>query len=125
MRGVSRWIRQTAEFLHKFYEKGLAEFAFSNGISLHDHFRFQICLGRGRGADSARSAAREHACRSAAAKNSIVTIECFRRSGEPLVLFSLGDAEPIDACIAAAKLPFIRVHRRLDRALFKLNEPGR
>src|ERR1700751_767908 len=31
----------TAEFLQKFYEKGLAEFAFRNGISLHGHFRFQ------------------------------------------------------------------------------------
>src|SRR5215475_1039285 len=30
----------TAEFLHKFYEKGLAEFAFRNGISLHGHLRF-------------------------------------------------------------------------------------
>ena len=31
----------TAEFLHKFYEKGLAEFAFRNGISLNNHFRIQ------------------------------------------------------------------------------------
>ena len=40
------------------------------------------------------------------------------------MLFSLGDAEPIAACIAAAKLPFIRVHRRLDAGLLKLNEAG-
>jgi hypothetical protein len=46
-------------------------------------------------------------------KDSIVTLECLKRSGEPLVLFSLGDAEPIRACIAAAGLPFIRVHHRL------------
>src|SRR6202045_5087808 len=32
---------RTAEFLQKFYEKGLAEFAFRNGISLRCHFRFQ------------------------------------------------------------------------------------
>src|ERR1700751_2557385 len=31
----------TAEFLQKFYEKGLAEFAFKNGVSLHGHFRVQ------------------------------------------------------------------------------------
>src|SRR5712691_5190472 len=31
--------KKTAEFLHKFYEKGLAEFAFRNGISLNNHFR--------------------------------------------------------------------------------------
>src|SRR6267154_219867 len=31
----------TAEFLHDFYEKGLAAFAFRNGISLNNHFRIQ------------------------------------------------------------------------------------
>jgi UDP-N-acetyl-alpha-D-muramoyl-L-alanyl-L-glutamate epimerase len=40
------------------------------------------------------------------------------------VLFWLGDAEPIASCIAAARLPFIRVHRRLDSGLLKLNEAG-
>jgi hypothetical protein len=113
----------TAEFLQKFYEKGLAEFAFKNSVSLHGHCRFQssstpaatpitvdlprrICVPVGGG------------------KDSIVTIECLRQGGEPLVLFSLGDAEPIAACIAAAKLPSIRVHRRLDASLLKLNETG-
>jgi hypothetical protein len=47
-----------------------------------------------------------------------------KRSGEPLILFSLGDAEPIQACIAAAGLPFIGVHRQLDSGLFKLNAAG-
>ena len=55
-------------------------------------------------------------------KDSIVALECLKHSGEPLTLFSLGDAEPIGACIAAAGLPFIRVHRRLDSGLLKLNE---
>jgi hypothetical protein len=113
----------TAEFLQKFYEKGLAEFAFRNGISLHDHLRFQsssapaatpitvdlprrICVPVGGG------------------KDSIVTAECLRHGGEPLMLFSLGDAEPIASCISAARLPFIRVHRRLDAGLLRLNEAG-
>jgi hypothetical protein len=113
----------TAEFLEKFYEKGLAEFAFKNGVSLHGHFRVQssstpaaapitvdlprrICVPVGGG------------------KDSIVTIECLRRGGEPPMLFSLGDAEPIASCIAAAELPFIRVYRRLDASLLKLNEAG-
>jgi hypothetical protein len=113
----------TAEFLQKFYEKGLAEFAFRNGVSLHGHFRVQssstpaaapitvdlprrICVPVGGG------------------KDSIVTIECLRRGGEPPMLFSLGDAEPIASCIAAAELPFIRVYRRLDASLLQLNEEG-
>jgi hypothetical protein len=113
----------TAEFLQKFYAKGLAEFAFKNGVSLHGHFRVQssptpaaapitidlprrICVPVGGG------------------KDSIVTIECLRRGGQPPMLFSLGDAEPIASCIAAAELPFIRVYRRLDASLLKLNEEG-
>jgi hypothetical protein len=57
-------------------------------------------------------------------KDSIVTVECLRGGGEPPVLFSLGDAEPIAACIAAARLPFIRVYRRLDPSLLELNQAG-
>ena len=113
----------TAEFLQKFYQKGLAEFAFRNGVSLHGHFRFQ---------SSSTPAAtpitvdlpRRTCVPVGGGKDLIVTIECLRQGGEPLVLFSLGDAEPIAACIAAAKLPFIRVHRRLDAGLLKLNETG-
>jgi hypothetical protein len=114
---------RTAEFLQKFYEKGLAEFAFRNGVSLQGHFRFQ--------SSSAPLATpitvdlpRRTCVPVGGGKDSIVTIECLRQGGEPLVLFSLGDAEPIAACIAAAKLPFIRVYRRLDAGLFKLNEAG-
>jgi hypothetical protein len=54
----------------------------------------------------------------------VVTVETLKRGGEPIVLFSLGDAEPINACIAAAKLPFIRVRRRLDSGLLQLNKAG-
>ncbi|MBV8577025.1 MAG: hypothetical protein JOZ58_18555 [Acetobacteraceae bacterium] len=113
----------TARFLQKFYERGLAEFAFRNGISLHGHFRFES-----RSAPLANPIRVDLPKRTCVpvggGKDSIVTIECLRRGGEPPMLFSLGDAEPIAACIAAAKLPFIRVHRRLDASLLKLNESG-
>ena len=113
----------TAEFLQKFYEKGLAELAFRNGISLHGHFHFQVSPEP---ADPpiAVDLPRKTCVPVGGGKDSIVTIECLRRNSEPLALFSLGDAEPIAACIAAAKLPFIRVHRRLDPGLLKLNEAG-
>jgi hypothetical protein len=114
---------RTAEFLQKFYEKGLAEFAFRNGVSLHGHFRFQSSSAPAASAiDLERP--RRTCVPVGGGKDSIVTIECLRHGGEPLMLFSLGDAEPIAACIAAAKVPFIRVHRRLDAGLSKLNEAG-
>ncbi len=57
-------------------------------------------------------------------KDSIVTIECLKQADEPLVLFELGNAGPIEATIAQAGLPAIRVTRRLDPTLFALNEAG-
>jgi len=113
----------TAEFLQKFYEKGLAEFAFRNDISLRGHFRFQSSWGRAVSPITV-DLPRRTCVPVGGGKDSIVTIECLRQRGEPLLLFSLGDAEPIAACIAAAELPFIRVHRRLDQGLLKLNDTG-
>jgi UDP-N-acetyl-alpha-D-muramoyl-L-alanyl-L-glutamate epimerase len=115
--------RITAEFLHKFYEKGLAEFAFRNSISLRDHFAIQWSGGPP-AAPVVLDLPRRTCVPVGGGKDSIVTLECLKRSGEPLVLFSLGDAEPIRACIAAAGLPFIRVRRQLDSGLFKLTEVG-
>jgi hypothetical protein len=115
--------RITAEFLQKFYEKGLAEFAFRNRISLRGHLEIR-CSGGPPDGPIALDLPRRTCVPVGGGKDSIVTLECLKRSGEPLVLFSLGDAEPIRACIAAAGLPFIRVYRRLDNTLFKFNESG-
>jgi len=113
--------RVTAGFLHKFYEKGLAEFAFRNRISLHDHFVIRAS-GDPPPGPIAVDLPRCTCVPVGGGKDSIVTLECLKGGGEPLILFSLGDAEPIRACIAAAGLPFIRVQRRLDCRLFKVNE---
>lgn len=113
----------TAAFFTDFYVQGLGEFAWRNGIDLASHFTIAVdpveppralklelprltCVPVGGG------------------KDSIVTIECLKQAREPLVLFSLGTAAPIDATIAQAGLPAIRVTRRLDPALFALNEAG-
>src|SRR5947209_6441401 len=113
----------TAEFLQKFYEKGLAEFAFRNGVSLNGHFLFQS-TSTPPATPITVDLPRRTCVPVGGGKDSIVTIECLRRGGEPPILFSLGDAEPIAGCIAAARLPFIRVHRRLDASLLKLNAAG-
>jgi len=113
----------TAAFFTGFYVKGLGEFAWHNGIDLAARLRIEAepvtppqpvrlvlprrtCVPVGGG------------------KDSIVTIECLKQSGEPVVLFALGHAAPIEATIATAGLPSIHVTRRLDPALFALNEAG-
>jgi len=113
----------TAAFFTDFYVKGLGEFAYRNGIDLASRLRIEpdaveplpavpvvlprlTCVPVGGG------------------KDSIVTVECLRQAGEKLLLFSLGDAAPINATIRLAGLPAIRVTRRLDPVLFELNEAG-
>ncbi|MBO0736819.1 MAG: endonuclease domain-containing protein [Alphaproteobacteria bacterium] len=115
--------KATARFVQTFYEKGLAEFAFTNALPLGGHLSFE--------ADSAPAPApieldlpRSTLVPVGGGKDSIVTIECLRQGHDPVVLFSLGDAEPINACIRAADLPFVRVHRQLDNGLVELNRAG-
>ena len=114
---------ETAGFLQNFYEKGLAEFAWKNRISLRGHCRF----GAGpitAAAPVALELPRRSCVPVGGGKDLVVTLECLKSAGEDVVLFSLGDAEPIAACIAAAQLPMIRVRRRLDPALLTLNQAG-
>jgi hypothetical protein len=113
----------TSAFFADFYVKGLAEFAYRNGIDLATRLRVvadaivpppalhltlprRTCVPVGGG------------------KDSIVTIECLKQAGEPLVLFSLGLAEPIEATIRQSGAPAIHVARRLDPVLFDLNAAG-
>jgi hypothetical protein len=115
--------RQTAEFLQDLYENGLAEFAWINRISLQGHCKFDFDP-IAPPAPIALELPRRTCVPVGGGKDSVVTLECLKAGGEDLVLFSLGDAQPIAACIAAAGLPFIRVRRRLDPGVLKLNGGG-
>ena len=112
----------TAALSAEFYENGLAEFAFRNRIALR---ALPLCSDPTPSAPPlALDLPRRTCVPVGGGKDSVVTLECLKRAGDPLVLFSLGDAEPIAACIAAARLPLFRVHRRLDRRLLELNDAG-
>jgi UDP-N-acetyl-alpha-D-muramoyl-L-alanyl-L-glutamate epimerase len=115
--------RNTAEFLEKFYRNGLAEFAFRNAISLADRCCFVAEPAAPR-PPIALDLPRRTCVPVGGGKDSVVSVECLKKAGEPLTLFSLGDAEPIRACIAASGLPFFRVRRRLDKTLLRLNAAG-
>jgi hypothetical protein len=115
--------RDTADFVRRFYEHGLAEFAYRNGLSLTGHLTIRAAPGSAPSA-VATALPRRTCVPVGGGKDSIVTLECLRRAGEKLVLFALGDAEPIRATIAVAQLPSIRVERRLDPLLFALNKAG-
>ncbi len=113
----------TAAFFTDFYVKGLGEFAWRNGIDLAS--RLHIVADDVEPPSALRLELPRLTCVPVGGgKDSIVTIECLKQAGEPLVLFSLGNAAPIEATIAQAGLPAIHVTRRLDPALFALNEAG-
>jgi UDP-N-acetyl-alpha-D-muramoyl-L-alanyl-L-glutamate epimerase len=115
--------QKTAEFVQAFYVNGLAEFAFRNGISLRDHIEV-IWSSTAAPVATALELPRRTCIPVGGGKDSVVTIECLRQESQDPVLFTLGDSEPIAACLAVAELPFIRVNRRLDASLFDLNENG-
>jgi len=113
--------RVTAEFFREFYVKGLAEFAWRNRIDLSD----LSIEGAGEAPPAIELSLPRRTCVPiGGGKDSIVSVECLREAGEPLVLFALGNAQPIEDTIRVANLPAIRVTRRLDPALFDLNAAG-
>ncbi len=57
-------------------------------------------------------------------KDSIVSIEALRDAGFEVELFSVNSYAPIENTAAVAGLPLRSVRRRLDPALFRLNEAG-
>ena len=114
--------RETAAFMQVFYERGLAEFAYRNGLSLRDHLEF-AWEPSAPDSDPVAIDLPRRTC-VPGGKDSIVTLECLKQSGEDVTAFALGSAEPIAACIATAGVPALRVHRRLDSQLFALNQNG-
>ncbi|HEV2303753.1 MAG TPA: hypothetical protein VGR91_19480 [Stellaceae bacterium] len=113
----------TGEFLRQFYEKGLAEFAYRNRLSLAGHIEFETQAASAPG-PVALDLRRRTLVPVGGGKDSIVTLECLRQEGVPVTLFALGEAEPIAATIAASRLPAVRVRRRLDEGLLALNRAG-
>ena len=113
----------TAAFFASFYTKGLAEFAYRNGINLES--RLQITAAAIEPPTAIGLTLPRRTCVPiGGGKDSVVTVECLKQGGEPLVLFSLGTAAPIEATIRQSGVPAIRVTRRLDPALFALNAAG-
>lgn len=111
----------TAAFFRDFYVKGLAEFAWRNRIDLSG---LNIEASGEPGPAIALSLPRRTCVPIGGGKDSIVSVECLRKAGEDLVLFALGNAQPIEDTIGVASLPAIHVTRRLDPKLFDLNAAG-
>jgi hypothetical protein len=114
-----------ARFLKQTYTNGLSEFAYQNSVDLSDRVNFHSSSIR------LRAAVRPVLNRGllvpvGGGKDSIVSIECLKRTGLPMTLFAVGTAagiaSPILRTIEAAGLPFLLAKRTIDRRLIELNK---
>lgn len=123
--------RSTAAFFEDLYLHGLGELAFNHKIDLRGGIRFPSTEtsntekkdGDNPGLSQVRLP-RRTAVPVGGGKDSIVTIEALKAANEPMVLFSVGDYEPIRATAAAAGVERIVVRRRISKALLDLNRRG-
>ncbi len=113
----------TAGFLDRLYLRGLGEFAYRNRLDLADRVRFPASPAAVPD-PSPLELPRRTAVPVGGGKDSVVTIEALRAAGEPMVLISVGDYEPIRAVARVAGVPRIVIERRLAPELFELNRQG-
>jgi len=119
--------KETAAFVENVYRHGLGEFAYRNKIDLSDRVHF---VSENAPARKATPLDLPHRLLVpvGGGKDSIVTLECLKQSGEPVTLFALGAASgiaaPIQATINASGLPALKVARTLSPNLMELNKAG-
>ena len=114
---------ETAALLESIYLNGLGEFAYRNGLDLHEHIRFP----HRDDADAAAPALglREHALVAiGGGKDSLVSIETLRSLGVEQTVTWVGGSQLIAACAAQTGLPTLNVSRALAPKLFDYNRQG-
>lgn len=113
-------------FLQTLYVDGLGEFGVRNAIEIASRVNFldAPCADMPVRQASKAPLPRRSAVLIGGGKDSLVSVEALRKSGEPMVLFAVNPKKPILDCAAASGLPFIRVERHLDPLLFELNAKG-
>lgn len=112
-----------AYFFREFYEHGLGEFAWRNGLSLSERLDFPV--------DGAR---RWHAAPAelpegvvvplGGGKDSLVALEMVRAAGVEPSVISVGSSPLIDEVAGRTGLRHIRIGRRLAPGLMELNRQG-
>ena len=113
----------TAAFMSGVYVNGLAEFAYHNQLDLRGKIRYPSTATMAVSANSA-SLPRRTLVPIGGGKDSLVTVEILKRSGEPATAVWVGDSALIAACSARTGLPTLNIRRQLAPELFELNRLG-
>ena len=113
-------------FLQTLYVDGLGEFGVRNEVDVAPRVNFldAPCANTTVRQASNDALPRRSAVLVGGGKDSLVSVEALRNSGEPMILFAVNPKKPILDCAAASGLPFVRVERHLDPLLFELNASG-
>ncbi len=114
---------ERAAFLERLYLNGLGEFAYTNRLDLTDRLRFPAETVAS-GPPAPLALPRRTAVPIGGGKDSLVTLEALRAAAEPIVLFSVGDPEPIRRTSEISGIRRIVVTRALAPELFELNREG-
>ncbi|HEY4428540.1 MAG TPA: hypothetical protein VGN08_10085 [Solirubrobacteraceae bacterium] len=112
-----------AELLDALYSEGLAELAYTNGLTALPRPSFPQGRSAPVRADEPWTP-RRVLVPVGGGKDSAVAVEIVRRSGVEAALFSIGDAPPIARTVAVAGLEHLLAQRRLDPGLAELNRTG-
>ena len=113
----------TAALLETIYINGLGEFAYRNGLHLHERIRFPH--GDATSMPAPEVGLREHAFVAiGGGKDSLVSIEALRALGVEQTVTWIGGSQLIKACAERTGLPTLNVGRALAPQLFDYNRQG-
>ncbi len=114
---------EAARFFTDFYFRGLGEFAYRNGLDLTGRIAFPA-TSEAPVSPVEAPLPRRTLVPVGGGKDSVVTVEVLKTTGEPITLVSVGDHPVFKEIADLAGRPLIRVRRRLSPALFALNQQG-
>lgn len=113
-----------ADFFTKFYLMGLGEFSVENDLDLRQVITFPA-TDQGTPSPSSLSLPRANAVPIGGGKDSLVSLEVLRHAGQPFRPIAINAGRPILEVIDSADCSTpILISRKLDPALFQLNEQG-
>ena len=113
----------TRELARAVLEDGLGEFAYRNGTSLQGHVTFEAPDAPAPDPPSWALEGRP-LVPVGGGKDSVVTLEAMRRDFDEVRTFAVNPKGAIVRTVEHAGTPHVSAHRRLDPALFELNERG-
>lgn len=117
--------QEEADFFYKFYLLGLGEFSVENDISLKDIIHFPVGSSD-KPSPSDITLPSESVVPIGGGKDSIISLETLKDASHPLRMIAINPGRPILDVMKVAEVASDPIHitRKLDPALFELNDKG-